>query len=281
MSFQLYGTLGVFGLRSPIGLLVALIGCHLSMIAQVPPLQITAPSSGAVVSPGQQLNVTVTATQGVGLPAVFVVAQNIGSSTVLSTPPFVYSIAVPSSGFTGPLTLTAVGVTGPDTAVFSAPVMISVEKPTPPSALNATPPRIAFLYVGQQMRLLVAGVFSDGSTTDLSRSPRTLYRSSDTTVVLAGSDGTATAVGPGSAQVTATYGTLRVIVSISVPKLFRGDLNGDGKVDQDDLNILLDALNQPAVKPMDARDLNGDGVINALDSRVLVTLCTRPGCATH
>lgn len=58
-----------------------------------------------------------------------------------------------------------------------------------------------------------------------------------------------------------------------------GDLDGDRDVDQDDLNIVLVARNQPA-GPNDPRDLNRDGIINALDARQLVTLCTRPGCAT-
>lgn len=59
-----------------------------------------------------------------------------------------------------------------------------------------------------------------------------------------------------------------------------GDLNGDGVVDQTDLDILLAAKNTPATGPGDPRDLNGDGKIDALDARKLVTLCTRPGCTT-
>ena len=261
--------------------LLLLVGCQLPIMAQSPVLQITAPSPGSVVSPGQQLNVTVTAAQGATLGAVFVVAQNLGSSTVLTSAPFVYSFDMPTSGFTGPLTLTAVGVTGLGTLVFSTAVVISVERLMPPSTLTATPPKIAFAFAGQQLGLLISGVYSDGTIADLTHSPNILYKSGDTSVVQVGVDGTVTAVGAGSTQVTAYYGQLSIVVSTTVPKMVRGDLNGDGKVDQDDLDILLDALNQWATGPFDARDLNGDGVINALDARILVTLCSRPGCATH
>ena len=82
-------------------------------------------------------------------------------------------------------------------------------------------------------------------------------------------------------SVDVQYGTHLVKVAVSVPTSTRGDLNGDGRVDQSDLNILMAALNTAATGPNDARDLNHDGVINALDARILVTLCTKPGCATQ
>lgn len=58
-----------------------------------------------------------------------------------------------------------------------------------------------------------------------------------------------------------------------------GDLNNDGVVDLDDLNILLAARGTAATGPNDPRDLDGDGRITALDARKLMLLCTRPKCA--
>lgn len=61
----------------------------------------------------------------------------------------------------------------------------------------------------------------------------------------------------------------------------KGDIDGDGDVDQDDLNAVLAARNTPASGPNDPRDLDGDGMITALDARQLRLLCTRPNCATQ
>jgi hypothetical protein len=60
-----------------------------------------------------------------------------------------------------------------------------------------------------------------------------------------------------------------------------GDIDRDGDVDLNDLNIVLVARNTPASGPDDSRDLNHDGTIDALDARILTTLCTRPRCATQ
>ena len=59
-----------------------------------------------------------------------------------------------------------------------------------------------------------------------------------------------------------------------VTVLGAGDLDMDGEVDVEDLEILLLGRNEPADGPGDPRDLDGDGVITVADARILVTLFT-------
>nr|WP_241264294.1 PASTA domain-containing protein [Bowmanella dokdonensis] len=70
-------------------------------------------------------------------------------------------------------------------------------------------------------------------------------------------------------------------VDLVVSSGVKGDLDGDGDVDLDDINLILQARNQPASGPDDPRDLDGDGVITVLDARLLMLTCTRARCAVN
>ncbi|MDP5040047.1 MAG: dockerin type I domain-containing protein, partial [Paraglaciecola sp.] len=58
----------------------------------------------------------------------------------------------------------------------------------------------------------------------------------------------------------------------------RGDWDGDGDVDINDVRALTRAIQFRETIDM-AFDLNNDGIINALDTRTMMTLCTRARCA--
>lgn len=73
-----------------------------------------------------------------------------------------------------------------------------------------------------------------------------------------------------------------LVVSSGSSSTVPGDLDGDGDIDQDDINTLLrdrnKSVNQSACGA--PCDLDNDGKITALDARKLTLLCTRPRCAT-
>lgn len=58
------------------------------------------------------------------------------------------------------------------------------------------------------------------------------------------------------------------------------DLDGDGDVDKNDVQIVTNARGVIPT-PFDQRDVNGDGVINANDARALTLQCSLPGCASN
>ena len=153
--------------------------------------------------------------------------------------------------------------------------------PSPITSLKVQPANLQMDYVGDQANLVVFGIFSDGSSSEVTESSAVQYSAAAPNIAAISTTGVVTAMGPGTTNVLVTAGAVTVTVPVSVPQVVRGDLNSDGRIDTDDLNILDSALNTPANGPNDARDLNHDGVINALDARILTTLCTYPRCATH
>jgi hypothetical protein len=58
----------------------------------------------------------------------------------------------------------------------------------------------------------------------------------------------------------------------------RCDVNGDGFVDQSDVDAILAARGQAASGPTDARDNDGNGSIDVLDSRACALQCGKPRC---
>jgi hypothetical protein len=61
------------------------------------------------------------------------------------------------------------------------------------------------------------------------------------------------------------------------------DINRDGNLDRDDLNILLQDLGKSVSQSACGApcDLNGDGYITNLDAHQLIQMCSRPQCATQ
>jgi hypothetical protein len=56
------------------------------------------------------------------------------------------------------------------------------------------------------------------------------------------------------------------------------DINLDGAVNRDDIQLIVDARNTLAF-PGDLRDADGDGLITLNDARVCTLQCDKPNCA--
>ena len=56
-----------------------------------------------------------------------------------------------------------------------------------------------------------------------------------------------------------------------------GDLDYDGDIDRDHVNIVMGHRNQPAEACTEC-DIDGDGTIRVLDARKVITMCTCPRC---
>jgi len=198
--------------------------------------------------------------------------------------PFTISVIAPT-GLTGSATLTGVAIdTAGNRLQTSIPVVITPGSPV--QGIQVDPDLVSFQQPGQARTISVSATLADGSMVDISADTSVSYVSSNTRVATIIGVGGVEAVAPGVATITVTFngppGTvLTKVVPISVGVFEqRGDLDGDNDVDQDDLNILLKALNTPATGLGDPRDLNADGRIDAVDARILTNLCSRLRCAT-
>jgi len=244
------------------------LGCAAMSPAQQ--VTIESPSSGTVFNAGQTISVNVSVTGGPVL-AVEVLAQSMGGS-LTQTAPYSFSITVPS-GVIGVKNLVATGVLAPNEALISPVVTVDIEPASPPTAMAYLQSGATFHYAGQQRRIGIMATFADGSTEDVSNSTQLTYSSDTPSVVTVDNTGLMTAQGPGTANVTATYGTVTAVLPVVGTSGVTGDLNADGVVTEDDVAILESALGSTPNGPNDGRNLDGDATIDAGDVTALLALC--------
>jgi uncharacterized protein (TIGR03437 family) len=167
-------------------------------------------------------------------------------------------------------------ITGPGSAVFSVPIAVSVVPASSLMALATNFTNMPFSFVGDTARIRVTGSFV-GGTADITGLGSTTFLSQDTTVARVDVSGNVLATGSGETKITVHNGSLSAAIAVSVPAAVLGDLDGDGKVDQDDFNLLVAAVGTAVAGPFDARDLNGDGVVDSKDVGILEAACS-PAC---
>jgi hypothetical protein len=80
-------------------------------------------------------------------------------------------------------------------------------------------------------------------------------------------------VAPGSA--------VNLVVSTGPIAVVRCDVDQNGQIDRNDINIIFAAIGQRAVGLNDLRDANRDGIISMNDARQCVLACTKVNCAIN
>ncbi len=182
-----------------------------------PPLQITSPTTGTIVNPGQTISVTVTSPANVAFTQVGVVGEDpIGFSSIATSVPAQFSMAVPTNIACRSYMLTADGATSSGQTAQSATILIDVERSDLPRSLSTLMSSITFEAIGEQFPLVLLGTFSDGSILDLTRSTNMTY-SSNSNIAAVDTNGMVTGAGTGNATITATYSVNGQNVSLAIP----------------------------------------------------------------
>lgn len=245
---------------------------------QGPTLTLAAPADRTVVRPGQTIEFRVSVTNTQLLETVAIIGDEaLGGVLAIETasPVITATLTVPFGLVSGYYRVTAFGMLRSGGGqVASQPITLVALPPGPLSRLIGD--RFQFLnYVGDQVFLSVSGEGSETLPVDW----RFLtFSSDDPNIVTVTPQGLLIAQSPGNTAITIRYpqggGELSAEVAVTVRGSTSGDIDGDGRVDDDDLNTLRSWFGHSATGANDARDLNHDGVIDERDLPLLEALCT-------
>jgi hypothetical protein len=185
-----------------------------------PRLRIDSPRDGAVVAPGDTLQVTVSSparTRFIGITVVMEDSIDAPEQEATSLPAH-FAIKIPKNIKSGLYTVSAVaGRAGRDGELVVAVIEVDIERREMPRAIT---PRLRGFYFdkkGEMGRIELVGDFGDSDFVDVTESSRVTFESSDAAVATVDKSGTVTAVGPGRAAVVAWYGPRDRGIKASIP----------------------------------------------------------------
>jgi len=185
-------------------------------------LQITAPVTGTIVTPGQSFSVSVASPNSTAFTTVIVVAPDpFGFSTLEKGVPTRVSFTVPAEIACQSYAFTAMGTTASGRTVESVPILVDVERPDLPTSVSTPTSKIMMSAPGETAPLILLAKFADGLVLDVTHSSRVAYSSTDTRVATIDANGIVTAMSPGRVFVTAAYTaagkTIPIAIAVSVP----------------------------------------------------------------
>lgn len=179
-----------------------------------PSISIVSPVDGTVVQPGEILHIDVSVPSDKQVRGMTIISPLGMSNEVRESLPWSFTLTIPkddSVGGGGPLlgkhpVYAHANLVGPRSdAGIDAIIIVDVERPDMPIQLWTQNSRILPEAFGEEERIIVVGIFSDGSELELNESSCLSFASSDENVAAVASDGKVTAVGPGHAMITAIY----------------------------------------------------------------------------
>jgi hypothetical protein len=192
---------------------------QLVRVASLPPYPTAPPPAVDVEMPADPAGPTPRRTRRLGVVGAAIAAAVVALIVV-------FAVAFRSSGSGHPTTTAtqpttaATGLAAPTTAPPST-VALTIAAPPPPTTtapslvrLVADPSDVT-LQLGQSQIFAITGMMSNGQPADLSSFPAAVW-TSDNEAVVQVSNGTATAVAPGSATITANLGNLSVPITVDV-----------------------------------------------------------------
>ena len=203
-------------------------------------ISISSPSGGTRVTPGQTITVQVTAPPNAFRAVQLIAGPEVGITAPLQQPPYVFSLTI--ADLIGPIKLYRARYYWTRQRRVLGTGVAGFRKSEPVTSLSVPQDPIEFDFAGDQLQLQVSGVLADGSSIHLDHSSLVSYSSANSNIATVDGTGLVTAAGPGNTTVTVSYGGQSAQVKVSVPNSVRGDLNGDGRVDQDDLNMIFGGI---------------------------------------
>jgi hypothetical protein len=192
----------------------------LTSLVSAQKLQITSPADGTAVSPGQALPVTVAASGGTFKDVVVIGEDPIGSSPMLSSPPYQFTVQIPSAISPRTYMVSAIGPLTSGQLVTSDPIAIDVERVDAPVRIDTNLTSLDEA-IGTTSYLLLSATFEDATTLDVTESSLVAYTSDVLAIATVDNVGRVAAVGPGSAHIVATYGKLSLTIPIVVQALLK------------------------------------------------------------
>lgn len=209
---------GVWVVLAGIALTILLPATIAAVPQARPVLQITEPSAGSIVNPGQTLTVTVTSPTPALFPEVALIGRDpIGFAGIISPLPGELSVPIPKDIDLGRYMLTVGGTPESGKERIIASVEIDVERQDFPVSMSASFSGIELDTPGEQIHLEVLADYSDGTTYRATSSSHISFSSANTEVATVDASGMVTAVAPGIGLITVKYALGDNKLSIGIP----------------------------------------------------------------